>query len=372
MKITHIDTVFKTELFFALAALLAAFLVAFFTTPLARKLAFRCKCLDIPDGKRKMHGEPIPYFGGLAILLGFVSAVFAFAFLLTGDVPTEIAVMLIGGGSICLVGLLDDMYDIRPLFKLAAQLAVAAFTVYFGGAIEYTTLFGLSIDLGFFAFPVTVVWIVLIINAVNLIDGLDGLAGGVSALEAFTLLATSLIMGDPVCCIASAALCGAVLGFLPYNASRATIFMGDAGSMLIGYIMACISVFGLFKSQALFSIVVPALIFALPVMDTVHAFCRRILKGQSPFKADRQHLHHKLLDNGFTARQSVLAIYIASAVFCLASILYMRYQMLSLGLCIVDFVYLEALKNDKKFLWQIKKKSSAVEIAPKTKQNGEV
>lgn len=369
MIITHIDTVFKTELFFALSALLMAFLIAFFVTPLARKLAFRCRCLDIPDGKRKMHGEPIPYFGGIAILCGFIFAVFCFSFLLTGDISTEISVMLIGGISICFIGLLDDMYDIRPLFKFFAQIAVASFTVYFGGAIEYTTVFGFSIDLGIFAFPVTVVWIVLIINAVNLIDGLDGLASGVSALESFALLATSLIMGDPVCCIASAALCGAVLGFLPYNAGRATIFMGDAGSMLIGYVMACISVFGLFKSQALFSIVVPALIFALPVMDTLQAFCRRILKGQSPFKADRQHLHHKLLDNGFTAQQSVLALYIASAVFCLASILYMRYKMLSVGFCIVDLVYLEALKNDKKFLHQIKKTEPAAEIV---KQDGKI
>ena len=155
MKITHIDTVFKTELFFALAALLAAFLFAFFATPVARKLAFRCRCLDIPDGKRKMHGEPIPYFGGIAILLGFAAAVPLFSFLLTGDISTEISVMLIGGIMICFVGLLDDMYDIRPRYKLLAQIAIAAFTVYFGGAIEYTTVFGFSIRLGIFALPVT-------------------------------------------------------------------------------------------------------------------------------------------------------------------------------------------------------------------------
>jgi UDP-GlcNAc:undecaprenyl-phosphate GlcNAc-1-phosphate transferase len=363
MNFTHIDTVFKTELFFALAALMSAFLLAFFATPLARKLAFRCRCLDIPDGKRKMHSEPIPYFGGIAILVGFAVAAAAFSFLLTGSIAGEIAVMLVGGIGICLVGALDDMYDIRARYKFLAQIAIASFTVYFGGAIEYTTIFGFSLDLGIFSMPVTVLWIVLIINAVNLIDGLDGLAGGVSALEAFTLLATSLIMGDPICCIASAALCGAVLGFLPYNAHRATIFMGDAGAMLIGYIMACISVFGLFKSQALFSIVVPALIFALPVMDTLHAFCRRIMRGQNPFKADRQHLHHKLLENGFTARQSVLAIYLASAVFCVASVLYMRYPFFSVVLCVADLCYLEALKNDKKFLWRIKKKDAAHEVA---------
>ncbi|MBQ3490737.1 MAG: undecaprenyl/decaprenyl-phosphate alpha-N-acetylglucosaminyl 1-phosphate transferase [Clostridia bacterium] len=352
---TNINTVFKTELFFALAAILFSFLISYFLTPHARKLALRCNCLDVPDGKRKMHSTPIPYFGGISILAGFLVAVLLFSFFLTKYLPTEIYIMLIGGMSICLIGLLDDMYDIPPVCKLLAQIAVAAFTVYFGGEIEYTTVFGFSLRLGNFAFPVTVLWIVLIINAVNLIDGLDGLASGVCAMESFALLVTSLIMGNPICAIASAAICGAMLGFLPYNVCCATIFMGDAGSMLIGYVMACISVFGLFKSQALFSIVVPALIFALPVMDTVFAFCRRIAKGQNPFKADKQHLHHKLLYNGFSPNQSVLAIYVASAVFCTASVLYMYYPILSVGLCAGNLLYLEALKNDRKFLCRIKK-----------------
>ena len=352
---TNINTVFKTELFFALAAILLSFLISYFLTPHARKLALRCNCLDLPDGNRKMHKNPVPYFGGLSILVGFLFSALLFSFYLTKYIPSEIYVMLIGAMSICLVGLLDDMCDIRPLLKLAAQIAVAVFTVYFGGEIEYTTLFGFSLNLGVFAFPVTVLWIVLIINAVNLIDGLDGLASGVCAMESFALLVTSLIMGNPICAIASAAICGATLGFLPYNVRRATIFMGDAGAMLIGYVMACISVFGLFKAQALFSIVVPALIFALPLMDTVFAFCRRIAKGQNPFKADKLHLHHKLLYNGFSPNQSVLAIYVASAVFCAASVLYMYYPWLSVGFCAVNLIYLEALKNDKKFLCRIKK-----------------
>jgi len=352
---SNINTVFQTGLFFALAALLFSFLISYFLTPHARKLALRCNCLDHPDGKRKMHDTPVPYFGGLSILAGFSATAVLFSVIQTGVLPHEIYVMLIGGMAICLVGLLDDIYDLRPFYKLGAQTAVAFFTVYSAGGIEYTEFFGLSLRLGFFALPVTVLWILLIVNAVNLIDGLDGLASGVCAMESFALLATSLIMGNPVCAAASAAMCGAVLGFLPYNIRRATIFMGDAGSMLIGYIMACISVFGLFKSQALFSIVVPALIFALPVMDTVFAFCRRISKGENPFKADKQHLHHKLLYNGFTPEQSVLAIYVASAVFCTASVLYMYSPSLSIGLCAANLLYLEALKNDRRFLRQIKK-----------------
>ena len=358
---TNINTVFKTELFFALAAILFSFLISYFLTPYARKLALRCNCLDIPDGKRKLHKDPVPYFGGLSILVGFSVSALTCSFFLTEYLPSEIYVMLIGAMSICLVGLLDDMYDIKPILKLTAQIAVAVFTVWFGGKIEYTTLFGFSLRLGIFSFPVTVLWIVLIINAVNLIDGLDGLASGVCAMESFTLFVTSLIMGNPICAVASGAVCGAALGFLPYNVNRATVFMGDAGAMLIGYVMACISVFGLFKSQALFSIVVPALIFALPVMDTIFAFCRRIAKGQNPFKADKQHLHHKLLYNGFTPRQSVLAIYVASAVFCAASVLYMYYPLISVLFCAANLVYLEALKNDRKFLYSIKKAENLAE-----------
>ncbi len=360
------DAVFKTGLLFSLAALLCAFLASFFTTPYAKRLAVRCNCLDVPDGKRKMHDVPIPYFGGLSIFFGFGISALAFSLLWTGCVPVDIAVMLIGGACISFVGILDDMYDVRATYKLVAQIAVAAFTAYFGGAIEYTTILGFSIRLGIFAFPVTVLWIVLIINAVNLIDGLDGLASGVSALESFALLITSLVMGNPACALTSAALCGAVLGFLPYNSNRASIFMGDAGAMLIGYIMACISVFGLFKSQALFSIVVPALIFALPIMDTVVAFFRRICKGQNPFRADRQHLHHKLLDSGFDARQSVIAIYVASAVFCIASILYMRFPWLAFSLVAVDILFLELLKYRKKISEKLSKGRSADASAQKS------
>ena len=364
------NTVFQTALFFAFAAILFSFLLAFISTPLARKLALRFGCLDIPDGKRKMHKEPVPYFGGLAILIGFAVSALLFSFLAVRTIPKEIAVMLLGAAAICLVGLLDDMYDIRPKYKFLAQIAVVAFTVYFGGGIEYTNVWGISLKLGFLSFPITVFWIVLIVNAVNLIDGLDGLAGGVCAMESFALFVTALVMGNPVCAVASAAICGSTLGFLPYNVNRATIFMGDAGSMLIGYVMACISVFGLFKAQALFSIVVPALIFALPIMDTVLAFVRRIAKGQNPFRADKQHLHHKLLDNGFSPHQSVLAIYVAAAVFCIASVLYMYHQVASVSLCVLDLAYLEALKNDRAFLRRIKSTENTQELLLGVKETG--
>ncbi len=357
-----LSSVFSAETLFCLLAILAAFAVSLAATPLAGKLAAKCGCFDRPDGARKLHKEPVPYFGGLAILVGFLASTVLFSLVMLGTIPQNVAVMIVGGMSICFVGVLDDMYDMPALLKLMLQIAVSAFTAYFGGAIEYTTIFDKTIVFGAFSVPVTVLWMVLIINAVNLIDGLDGLASGVSALESFALLITSVIMGNTVCIVASAALCGAVLGFLPYNANRAVIFMGDAGSMFIGYIMACISVFGLFKAQALFSIVVPALIFALPLLDTIVAFFRRVMKGQSPFKADRSHLHHKLIDNGFSPKRSVLAIYCASAMFCVASILFMRYKLLSVLLVLLDLIFLEVLKHWKQLF--DRKKKPPKETAP--------
>ncbi len=360
-----IERLFSPNMLYALAALALAFVAAYYGTPLMRKLAIRCNCLDVPDGKRKCHGEPVPYFGGLAILAGFSAAFLLFSYLLTGAFPGELIVIFIGALAICLVGLLDDMYSMPPKRKLLLQIIVSAFTAHFGFAIEYITLFGHSIRFGGFSELVTVVWLVVIINAVNLIDGLNGLAGGISVLESFALLVTALFMGNPVCAVASAALCGATLGFLPFNFGfyssnfgKATIFMGDAGAMLIGYVMASISVLGLFKSQALFSILVPAMIFALPVMDAVNAFFRRIVNGQSPFSADHKHLHHVLVEHGFTKTQSTLVLMGAVALFCISSVLYVKFHVFSLVLFLLGTVLLLILKHDKHLPRRFRKKTT--------------
>lgn len=339
-----LETVFRTENIFCLFGLLIGLMGSFLLVPPAKKLAHACDCIDRPDGRRKLHGYPVAYFGGLAILGGFVLSALLLSLFVMGTIPRQIAVLIIGGIAICLVGAIDDMISLRPCVKFLLQIAVAALSALFGGTIEYVNFFGHTIEFGVFSVPITVLWMVLIINAVNLIDGLDGLAGGVTALESMTLMLTALLMGNVVAAIASAALCGAILGFLPYNVNRATIFMGDAGAMLIGYAMACISVFGLFKSQALFSIVVPALIFALPILDTVIAFFRRLLRGQSPFAADHAHIHHKLMDSGLSAGRSVLAIYAASAVFCLASVLFSKYKLIAVLMGVLAVVFLKILQ----------------------------
>ncbi len=352
-----IQRIFSANMLYALAAMGLAFVLAYYSTPLARRLAIRCECFDIPDGKRKCHAAPIPYFGGLAIFAGFAIPFLLFAFFLTGTLPNEIFVIFIGGLSICLAGLFDDIYGMAPKLKLLLQIIISAFTAHFGFVIEYITLFGFTIRFGMFAEVVTVIWLVCVINAVNLIDGLNGLAGGISVLESFALLITALLMGNPVCAAASAALCGAVLGFLPFNFGKASIFMGDAGSMTIGYIMACISVLGLFKAQALFSILVPAMIFALPVMDALNAFFRRIMHGQSPFTADHKHLHHVLVENGFSPMQSVLVLLGAVGLFCISSVIYIHYQAISLILFLSGMILLLILKHNKRIFSRLKKQN---------------
>ncbi len=344
----------------ALLALFCALGVSFLLTPSARCLATRCGCLDYPDKKRKLHATPIPYFGGLSIFTGFAATCFLYVLLLTGAVPRELIVILIGAAAICLVGLWDDFRPIPPLVKLLCQILVSAWTAWFGFTIDHITLFGHEISFGILSEPITVLWLVAMSNAVNLIDGLDGLACGVTIMESFALFVTAVIMGEPVFAIVSAALCGACLGFLPFNFAKASIFMGDAGALMIGYVMGCISVAGLFKAQALFSIIVPAMIFALPVLETVTSFFRRIFRGKNPFSADHKHLHYVLIENGFTPTGSVIVLMSATALFCIASVLYIRFKPLSLILFLLTVLVLCVLRYDKRFLSRFFSQKDAV------------
>ena len=168
--------------------------------------------------------------------------------------------------------------------------------------------------------PISVLWIVAITNAVNLIDGLDGLACGVSTISSMTMLVIALTVAEAQVAILMAALAGACIGFLPYNLNPAKIFMGDTGSTFLGFVLACISVQGLFKMYTLISFVVPFLIFGLPIFDTCFAFIRRIAHGQSPMHADRSHVHHRLIDMGFSQKQAVAVLYVITAILGLSAV----------------------------------------------------
>lgn len=302
-----------------LITILCAFLITFTTTPIARVLAFKVGAVDVPKDNRRMHKKPIPRMGGLAIFLGFAITVIAFC------APTlEIIGMLIGALILVIVGIFDDIYSLPALLKLFLQILSATVAVLMGNVISGVTIFGTYIDLGAFAVPLSVIWISALINAVNLIDGLDGLSCGVSAISSISLLLSAFFLPEPsfTIILLIASLAGSCIGFLPFNFNPASIFMGDTGAMFLGYSLAIISIQGFFKIDALLSFWIPFLVFALPILDTSFAFTRRILKGKSPFSADRGHIHHRLIDMGFSQKQSVMILYSICGILGVSAILF--------------------------------------------------
>ncbi|MFI3312507.1 MAG: MraY family glycosyltransferase [Eubacteriales bacterium] len=301
-------------------ALAVAALISFAVTPMVRTLAIRVGAVDIPKDNRRMHKEPIPRLGGLAIFLGFILSA-----LLFGDLERSIQGILLGATMIVVLGILDDTMTLKALPKFLVQIAAAGVVVYYGNVIQYVsnpilTSHAPYIDLGMWAVPVTIIWIVAITNAVNFIDGLDGLAVGVSAISSGTLLVTAILVSESNVAIMMASLLGACLGFIPYNRNPAKIFMGDTGSTFLGFVLATLSIQGLFKLYAIISFAVPFLILGLPIFDICFAITRRLAKGQNPMVADRGHVHHRLIDMGFNQKQAVAISYMITAILGLAAV----------------------------------------------------
>ena len=308
----------KGLLLTSLYACVLAIGIAFGTTPLVKILARKIGAMDIPKDNRRMHKIPIPRAGGLAIFLGFMVA-----YLIFGTINSEIRAILIGSVLIVVLGVLDDVKNLRPLVKMAGQIVAALIPVLAGVQVRsITNPFSDSgyLHLGLWAIPLTVIWIVGITNAVNFIDGLDGLACGVSTIGILTMFTISVLLSEVDVVVAMAALAGGCIGFLPYNLNPAKIFMGDTGSMLLGYLLAAFSVQGLFKFYAVISFAVPFLMLGLPIFDTAFAIIRRLAHGQSPMHADRGHVHHRLIDMGFDTKQSVAILYALSAVLGLSAV----------------------------------------------------
>ncbi len=290
-------------------------------TPLIKMLARKVGAMDVPKDERRMHHTPIPRMGGLAIFLGFIVS-----FLIFGGrmISTELQGILLGSVIIVVLGILDDIMTLSALPKFAVQIIAAVVVVCHGCRIEH--FMGLMMPT-WLSYTVSIFWIVMITNAVNFIDGLDGLAAGVSAISAGTMLVVALMLvgeGNTVA-IASAlilaALFGACVGFIPYNFNPASIFMGDTGSTFLGFMLASVSIFGLFKTYAIISFAVPFLLLGLPIFDICFAVIRRVAKGQSPMHADRGHVHHRLVDMGFSQKQAVAIAYLISALLGLAAVL---------------------------------------------------
>ncbi len=304
-----------------LLAFVVSLLVAYVMTPPVKRFAEKVGAIDVPKDNRRVHDHPIPRMGGLAIFIGFVLSLIFFV-----PMSTKVLGLLVGSVIIAVMGGVDDIVSLNPWVKLAGQIVAALVAIRCGlvfDVISNPNIFAEEtyIEIGWLSVPLTMLWIVGCTNAVNLIDGLDGLAVGVSAISSLTMLIVSLFVSEPVVSIILAALTGACLGFMPYNLNPAKIFMGDVGSQLLGFVLSTASIMGLFKLHAIITFFVPLLALALPLADTIFAFFRRILHGQSPFKADKGHFHHRLLAMGLNQKQVVAVLYGISAVLGLLAVL---------------------------------------------------
>mgnify|MGYP004661196419 FL=1 len=304
-----------------LVALAVSAVVSFIATPMVKSLAYKVGAIDVPKDNRRMHKVPIPRLGGLAIFIAFLLTTLIFA-----DIDRQLQGILLGSVMIVVLGVLDDIMALKALPKLIVQIAAAGIAVYHGCVIQFFSNPNVFSDvsyvnLGWLSIPISIIWIVAITNAVNFIDGLDGLAVGVSAISTASLIVIALLVSETNIAMVLIALLGACLGFIPYNMNPAKIFMGDTGATFLGYILATLSITGLFKLYAIISFAVPFLILGVPIFDICFAFLRRIAKGQNPMVADRGHVHHRLIDMGFSQKQSVAIAYMLAAILGLAAVL---------------------------------------------------
>ncbi|MGM0876443.1 MAG: glycosyltransferase family 4 protein [Bacillota bacterium] len=298
-------------------AFILSFTVAILITPLVKKLAIKIGATDQPN-TRKIHKDIMPRLGGLAIFIGVIAG-----FLYLNPQSMYMTEVVIGAFIILLIGILDDRLTLPARYKLLGQLVAAIVVVSSDLLIDKFTIpfFGV-VHLDYLSYPVTVLWIVAVTNAINLIDGLDGLAAGVSSIAMTSILimafADSQFLVVALCFI----LVGSTLGFLVHNFYPAKIFMGDTGALFLGYSISVISMLGLFKNITLFSFIIPIIVLAVPIFDTIFAIIRRMLNKRSIAAPDKLHLHYCLVNLGFSHRAAVLVIYFFSACFGFSAIIF--------------------------------------------------
>ena len=308
---------------YVILSLILAFGVALAVTPWVRKRAFAWGAVDYPD-QRKVHSGVMPRLGGLAVYLAFVSAV-----LVARPLNSSTLGLLLGITLITLLGIIDDIRGLSPRLKLAGQIVAALAVIPFGIKVQlFTNPFnGDILYLGVLSVPVTVFWLVAVTNAINLVDGLDGLAAGISGIAALTMAAVAWtqfnvldLPGQSGAILLPLILAASILGFLKHNYHPATIFLGDSGSMMLGFCLGAISVMGLTKSFTAVSVILPLVILGIPLLDTTFAILRRYHKHRPILQPDREHLHHQLMALGLTHSQAVLVIYGVSLVMGISAV----------------------------------------------------
>lgn len=354
------------------AAFVTSLAVALIFSPVAIKIAPKIGAIDVPKDGRRMHTKAMPRFGGLAIYMGTMVSLVIYA-----GQNEKILPVIIGGTLIYILGVIDDLKNLPAKLKFGAQLLVAILmytmglrikliTNYFGeGALHFGTVV---------CFIVTVLWIVGVTNTINLIDGLDGLAAGIAAIAALSIAYVAYIHGDEygmmIVCLAMLCLAGGCIGFLPFNFFPAKIFMGDGGSLFLGFMMATLSVVGPLKRSTIIAVVVPVIVLGIPLFDTFFAIFRRVVNKRPIMEADKGHLHHRLMALGYGQRRAVLMLYGISGVMGMAAVLISRelYKD-SFVLVIIATIYLYVFLTDPNHkMPQIK----AVNIAKEEKQEAKL
>ncbi len=304
---------------------IVALAISYILTPVAKKIAYKVGAIDVPKDERRVHKEPIPRLGGLAIYFSTIASFIIFGFL--GYIPLDkgLISIIIGSTIIVGIGVIDDIKPMPAKIKLIGQICAALVLVMGDIKITFVTNpivrgYGI-IELSKLVIPITVFWVVGITNTLNLIDGLDGLASGVGGIASISLLfvASNLMKTFPefeamyaIVMVMAAILAGASFGFLPYNFNPAKIFMGDTGALFLGFILSVISIKGAMKSVTVISVALPIVILGLPIFDTTFAILRRLINKRPIMEADKGHLHHRLLDRGLNQKQTVLILYAIS------------------------------------------------------------
>lgn len=298
-------------------------IISFVSTPLIRKLAFKIGAVDIPKDNRRVHKKPMPLIGGLAIAIGVFIGMLIFT-----PIDTTTIYIVLGGTVILIAGIIDDIRELSPRYKMLFQLLAGIILIIGGVKVDFiTNPFAQGsgiIYLNWLSIPITLFWVVGITNTLNFIDGLDGLSAGVAMISSLSLMIVAARFGQSTVVILAALVAGACLGFLPFNFNPAKIFMGDTGAMFLGFMLAAISIEGVMKSVATIAVIAPIIILGVPIFDTTFAIFRRLLNGQSVSTADKGHLHHRLLNRGFSQKKAVLILYAMSALFGIFAVLISR------------------------------------------------
>lgn len=304
-----------------LLMILVPFLFVVAIIPFIKKIAHVVNAIDIPRG-RHIHKKPTPKLGGLAIFFGFL-----LGYMIFGTHSVIMNAVLIGSFIIIITGVIDDICELSPLYKFIGQLAASlVITIYGNLLIVDVSAFGIYLNFSILSYPLTIFFIIGCINCINLIDGLDGLSGGISAIYYTTVGIIAIMQGKlGLDYVLTFVMLGSVLGFLVYNFNPASIFAGDSGSMFMGFIISVIALLG-FKNVTMTSLIIPLLIIALPILDTLFAIIRRILKGQNPALGDKYHIHHQLLNRNLSVKTVVIIIYLIDMLFAFASVVYVLHD----------------------------------------------